>query len=62
MAGQSDAWFDDMLYPLQDAVLARALASVTTDDWERVRWRPPAPSAETFVMELRALAEELLLG
>ncbi|MEO8083283.1 MAG: nucleotidyl transferase AbiEii/AbiGii toxin family protein [Ardenticatenales bacterium] len=42
--------------------VARALASVTADDWARVRWRSPAPPAEQFVRDLQTLAAELLLG
>lgn len=43
------------------ADVARVLLQADTDDWRLVRWIPPAPSSESFVHELHALGEELLL-
>jgi len=42
------------------ADLARALLSVTKDDWELVRWHD-APESNRFIGDLKALGERLLL-
>lgn len=43
------------------ADVARVLVGATVEDWRLVRWIPPAPPAEEFVDDLRALGEDLLL-
>ncbi len=43
------------------ADLARVLCSVTSDDWNLVRWIE-APPVEVFIQDLKTLGERLILG
>lgn len=43
------------------ADLARILCSATEQDWQVIRWREPAPTAERFISQLIKLGEKLLL-
>lgn len=43
------------------ADLARALLRATPEDWQLIRWIPPAPSSDEFLTDLTGLGEDLLL-
>ena len=43
-----------------NADLARALSSVTRDDWELIKWIEP-PKPERFINDLMALGEKLVI-